>query len=345
MIFEEVCNEEFIFTRRMMARNKNIKIFINYFLGPILFICLSYILYKRISGQENLPLRWQQVKAGFTNPLLWLGFFLVFINWGLEALKWRQLLLPLEKVSFVKAYKSVLAGCAITMLTPNRIGEYGGRILYLKDENRVAAIPLNILGSICQLSVTIFGGCIALLFLDNEVQLKQIVPPLVSKSIIFGGFIIAFILLLIYFRAGVVVQLLLKAKIFQKFMLKLQEVVAVRNKDLLRILFYSVLRYAVFIIQYILVLYAMDVKLPLLLAFGLLSIFYLVLTAAPTIGFTELPLRAAASVEILQLYNNNVLGMHAASLCIWLVNLILPAIVGSMLLIGIKFIKDKNGYT
>lgn len=62
---------------------------------------------------------------------------------------------------------------------------------------------------------------------------------------------------------------------------------------------------------------------------------------APSIGFTELPLRAAASVQILQLFSDNIAGMQAASLGIWLINLVTPAIIGSLLIFGLKIMKDK----
>ena len=62
---------------------------------------------------------------------------------------------------------------------------------------------------------------------------------------------------------------------------------------------------------------------------------------APTIGFTELPIRAAASVELLNLFSSNVIGIQAASLGIWLINLVVPAVAGSILIFGIKIMKEK----
>ena len=41
--------------------NKNIKLIINYLLGPLLFIILSWSLYKQIIHQPDLALRWRWV--------------------------------------------------------------------------------------------------------------------------------------------------------------------------------------------------------------------------------------------------------------------------------------------
>ena len=97
-----------------------------------------------------------------------------------------------------------------------------------------------------------------------------------------------------------------------------------------------------FILQYMLLLSVMEVEISYLLSFWLLTIFYLIMVMAPTIGFTELPLRATASVEIFKLYSPNILGIQAAALGIWLINLVLPAIIGSILILGIKITKENE---
>jgi uncharacterized membrane protein YbhN (UPF0104 family) len=130
-----------------------------------LFILLSYSLYRQIINQPNLPQRWDEIKESWANPFFWLAVTLVVVNWGLEARKWQIQIEPLEKFSFRKAFKSVLAGCSITMLTPNRIGEYGGRIVYVQDQHRLRAITLTILGSISQFFVTLVMGTAGILVL------------------------------------------------------------------------------------------------------------------------------------------------------------------------------------
>jgi hypothetical protein len=60
----------------------------------------------------------------------WVRFLLVGVNWGLESLKWQRLIYPLETPVFLPVVlKSVLCGVTVSMLTPNRTGEYVGRIL------------------------------------------------------------------------------------------------------------------------------------------------------------------------------------------------------------------------
>jgi uncharacterized membrane protein YbhN (UPF0104 family) len=144
--------------------SKQIKILINYFLGPLIFIVLSWSLYVQVKNQPDLDVRWQQIKAGWHGAEFWLVVALMLVNWGIEARKWQVLVQHVQHFSFFKSFKSVLSGCSITMLTPNRIGEYGGRILYVEEGNRIKAISLTIVGSMSQLLVTMIMGCAGLLF-------------------------------------------------------------------------------------------------------------------------------------------------------------------------------------
>ena len=268
----------------------------------------------------------------------------MLLNWGLEAFKWQLLLNPLERLSFTNAFKSVLAGCSITMLTPNRVGEYGGRILYVKEENRLNAIPLTILGSVSQLFITVLMGTLGLIYLkyfSQDAQLFNSLPAYTEDILLYISASAAFFLILIYLRVGLLVRLLKNIKWLKKIAAHIILLNTFSRKQLLRILFLSFLRYMVFILQFIILLQIMQVQISFFTCFRSLTVFYLVMAVAPTIGFTELPLRAAASLEILQIYSNNLIGIQAASLGIWIINLVIPAIIGSLLIFGIKILKDK----
>ena len=45
-----------------MQLNKNIKIFTNYFLGPLLFAWLAYSIYHQIRHQEELEESWRHIR-------------------------------------------------------------------------------------------------------------------------------------------------------------------------------------------------------------------------------------------------------------------------------------------
>jgi hypothetical protein len=325
--------------------NKSIKILINYFLGPVLLIVLCYSLYSQLMQQTDLEQRWQQIKYSWQSWKFFTVIFLMLLNWGIEARKWQLLVLHVQPFSFIQAFKSVLAGCSITMLTPNRIGEYGGRILFLKEENRVKAISLNIASSISQLLITMIMGCGGLIFLrffsHTNSNALSVLPDFWGSVLIYFSITTTSLLFLFYIRLGWLVRLIEKVPAFGKAVKHIVVLDEFSARQLLTILLLSLLRYLVFVLQYMLLLQVMDVDIETGLCFWLISVFYLVMAVAPTIGFLELPVRAKASMELMKLYSTNTLGIETAALAIWVINLVIPALIGSLLILGIKIVKEK----
>ena len=63
-----------------------------------------------------------------------IALILVPVNWGIETFKWKYLIKKIEYISFSKAFKSILSGVTIGIFTPNRMGEFAGRIFYLESD-------------------------------------------------------------------------------------------------------------------------------------------------------------------------------------------------------------------
>jgi len=325
--------------------NKNVKILVNYFFGPVLFLILSWSLYLQIINKPNWSAQWEQIKSNWASWKMYMVVFLMLVNWGIEARKWQSLLKHIQRVSFLRSFKSVLSGCSVTMLTPNRVGEYGGRILYVEEGNRIKAISLTIVGSISQLLVTMIMGCLGLLFLRyfshfNHSALRVI--PVFWETVIISLCVgLTFILLLFYLRLGWLVRMMEKVPALQNAVKHISVLDEFNNRQLLQILSLSFVRYLVFVIQYVVLLQLLQVQVAGWLCFWLVSIFYLVMAVAPTFGFIELPVRVSASWTIFQLYTANELGVGTAALGIWIINLAVPAIIGSLLILSIKIVKEK----
>lgn len=310
-----------------------------------MLIVLCYSLYRQLLQQNDLEQRWQQIKYSWQSWKFVVVIFLMLFNWGIEARKWQLLVSHVQQFSFIQAFKSVLAGCSITMLTPNRIGEYGGRILFLKEENRIKAISLNIASSISQLLVTMVMGCAGLIFLrffsHNNSNALSVLPDFWGNVLIYFSITGTVLLFLFYIRLAWLVRLIEKIPAFTKAIKHITVLDEFSASQLLKILSLSLLRYLIFVLQYILLLQVMEVNIAWGLSFWLISVFYLVMAVAPTIGFLELPVRAKASMELMKLYSTNTLGIETAALAIWLINLVIPALIGSLLILGIKIVKEK----
>jgi len=111
------------------------------------------------------------------------------------------------------------------------------------------------------------------------------------------------------------------------------------TRELLAVFLYSGFRYIVFTFQFVILLKIMGVGLDLVFLFGLVTVVYLALTLFPTIFLTELPLRGSVAVYVIGQFSQEHLAILCASFTIWLVNLVVPAVIGSLSVLYIRFTK------
>lgn len=332
----------------MFRLHKNIKILFNYILGPLLGAWLFYSLFKQVRAQPHLQESIQLIKEapfGENAFTFWIVITLVFVNWGIEARKWQLVVKHLQPISYLIAFKAVLSGVTLSLNTPNRIGEYGGRVLYINEGNRIKAISLSIAGSMGQLIITLLMGCGGLIFIiGNSGPEGAFVMGLSFfwiKLLLFISATTATILLLIYFRLSWLTRLIEKIPPFIKYAQYISVLEGFHAKELLRLLLLSFLRYTIFVIQYILLLQVLKVEIGWLQGVWILSILFLVLAIVPSFAIADLGIRGKFSTELLTLYSANTIGILATTFGIWLINLFIPAIAGSILILSVKIFKEK----
>jgi len=329
-----------------MRINKNIKIFINYFLGPLLFIWLSWSIYRQIKNQSDLAAAWSKIKESLNSPLSWnlvMVFLLMLLNWSLEAIKWKIAIQQIQQVSFFKSFQAVLSGVSFSVSTPNRMGEYLGRLIYMEEGKRLKTIAITITGSMSQLIITLLMGCIGMLILRSTIEAQKVVTSFWMQLLIYGSLIVLFVLTLFYFRLPWLIRWIDKLPGAKKFNYLLQALENFNATLLLKLLSLSLLRFFVFIIQYYLLFRLFNVEMGWWQVFWTVSVSFLVMAALPSIALLELVQRGKVVTTIVGLYSANELGMNMATASIWFINLIIPAIIGSLLILRMrKIISGKN---
>jgi hypothetical protein len=313
----------------------------------MVFLLLSYAIYDQLSQQHHWQESVREIRLAIAGPLqwkLWATVLLMLVNWSLEAKKWQLANRSLQHVPFFQALKAVFAGLAIASFTPNRMGEYLGRVLYIEEGKRIRSIALTIVGSIAQLSVTLVCGVVGIFYLQEFMHQPGSSDHAflqTSLHILLGGILFCVVLLLLfYFRLHWLVSLTQKIDPSGRYMAFVKVLKDIPAAILLQILFLSFGRYLVFIIQYYLLFSVFGVHLNGMQLFGGVSVMFLVLAIFPTFTFlTDLGLRWESGIQIMQLFSSNLIGIFAASLGIWLINLIIPALVGSLLILSIKIFR------
>ena len=329
-----------------MKLNKNSKLFINYFLGPLLFIWLSWTMYRLINKQPKIEAAWEGIRQSFHSPLVWnivAVFILMIVNWSIEAIKWKIAVRPVQQVGFLKAFRAVLSGVSFSVSMPNRVGEYLGRVLYMDEGNRLKTISITIVASISQLIITLLMGCTGWLFMRSAIEEKQLVSSIWFQVILYGMMAATIVLTLFYFRLSWIIKWVDRLPGNSRFAYLVRALEDFSATLLLRILSLSALRFVVFIIQYYMLFRLFDVDISWWQAFWAVSVSFVVMAVLPSITLIEPVQRGTVMVMILNLYSLNTLGIGFAATGIWLINLIIPAGIGSLLILSIKKIyKDNN---
>lgn len=266
----------------------------------------------------------------------------MMVNWGVEARKWQLAVLHLQRISFRKAFKAIFTGTTLAFFTPNRMGEYMGRILYIEDGKRIQAISVTIVCSMAQLLITLVAGLIGLLSIRNRL-LASSTSSSAALWLDLSAIAIAvsaLVLALIYFRLQWLTKLVRQNTRIHKYVAYIAVLDNFNATILLRILSLSLLRYGVFVLQYFLFFRLFKVEINWWQTFWSISVVFLVLAIVPSIALlTELGIRWKASIELVALFSTNLTGILATSLAIWIINLVIPALIGSLLILGIKFFK------
>jgi hypothetical protein len=280
-----------------------------------------------------------QTQGLFYIPLL---LVLMILNWLIESVKWKIAVASVQPVSMFRAFKAVLAGVSISLSLPNRIGEYLGRVLYLEPTQRVRAISVTVVASFSQLIVTVMMGFLGLL-LARPVMLSQGGWAIQTWGIAVGVVVlIAILMLLLYFNISFLNRWLQQKLLdsSSKWPLRFKGWLAALNScdaAILRVLLsLSVLRYVVFVAQYYLAYQFFGVHFNMHQLFIIVSLTFLTLAAVPTFAAPELALRGAVGIFIAKWFTMQTAEVVLALLLIWITNLILPAIIGALLITGIR---------
>lgn len=332
-----------------MKLSRNTKIFINYVLGPLLFFWLSYSLYTQIKHQKGLAEAWNQIKQ---TPAATVAVYLVsvvalmLVNWLIEAMKWKLVLKNVQQLSLWNSFKAILSGVSFSATTPNRVGEYAGRVLFLDEGNRLRSVSLTIVCSISQLLVTMIMGCAGLFFLQHQLSDAKIISGALSDSwvlvFLFGSLAVLILLGIFYFKISLFSTWLEKRTWMKRFKYLVEELNQAKPELLFRLFLLSLIRFIVFCFQYYLLFRLFGVEVTFWQSFWVISVAFLVLAVIPTIAIAELGLRSTIVWELIKIFTANSLGVTIATASIWFVNLIIPAIAGSILIAGVRLYKKRK---
>ena len=153
----------------------------------------------------------------------------------------------IESITTGRSLEAVFSGITISFFTPNRIGEYAGRVFHLPQGKRMQATFITVIENSSQLLITILTGSIAcIIYLKSYLHLT-------SWMYMFSCFML---ILFCVFCLILFFNLDLFEKIFTRFKLseywrKIAHVFSLYSmKELIKVLFLALIRYIIFSFQF-----------------------------------------------------------------------------------------------
>ena len=296
-----------------------------------LAILVFYLIYKQVISRSNI----EEIQSEFSDNLkrdnlhyLILCLLLMPLNWFLESIKWRSLVMEFQELSFIESFKAIMAGLSVGVITPQRIGEYGGRVLVLDSQNRVKGILATFLCSLAQNGVNVVFGIIGIFFLNKRLDL---VSEYWIIFLVISVLAVTSLLYVMYRNTSIVkrvVQKYIKVKWLRDGIYKLVYLKEISVSLHFKVLLYSILRFAVYLMQYIFILWFFGIDMSLFEGFTGVSSIYLIQSGIPLPPIVDVAARAELAYLIWGMYSENVLGILSATYGLWIINLILPSLLG-----------------
>jgi len=223
-------------------------------------------------------------------------------------------------------------------------------VFVLDQASRVEGTLITIVGSMSQLLVTIITGSAALLVFipfwpGPHAYLQGYLLYMVSVVVILLVMVLTGLYLNISFLSS------LRDKILKNKLKKLRRFFRVfgfyHSRELFAVLGMSFFRYLVFASQFYILLRLFSVEIPYHEAMMIISLVFFVMAIIPTVLITELGIRGSVSLYFFGIYFTGSaqdaemlnFGVFAASTLLWIINVGIPAVIGTLFIFRLHFFR------
>jgi len=288
---------------------------------------MCWFIAYRLFISNDFKAQWIFFLQNFTGEkfyLFLLVLFLMPVNWLLETFKWR--LLIKSKGPLIHLLKSVIAGTTLGFVTPGRAGEFVGRVIFVEEENKAKIFYLSSIGGIAQSVATLSVGVFfVFMWTDN--------------SFFYGitvGVAVAF--MLVYFRFDLLNRFISSNSFLERNSLIIRQDELPDITTQFYVLLLSLMRFGVYLIQYVLLLIFFGVSGNFFVMLIHSGVFLVAQTFSPMMPFVDLSYRGGTALYVFHNFVNSI-GVLSAVMMVWLINLVIPSVIGYLFILNRRFIK------
>ncbi|TFF40063.1 lysylphosphatidylglycerol synthase domain-containing protein [Mucilaginibacter psychrotolerans] len=328
----------FVTLHKFLLLTATAKKIFSYLLKAAILALAFYFIYHKFLNKNSDIRQFEDLIARISRTQVVITLsavvLLMFLNWFLESLKWQYLSKRLVAISVWEAVEAVFCGLTWAIFTPNRIGEFGGRVMFLPNRKRIHGVFAMAVGAFAQNVITNVAGVLASLWFVYKFSHLSlwVYLGIVGLSLVFLT-----LLLVCYFNIAWLVTLLDKIKFLRKYRRFFDIMGRYNHNELVTVIGYSLARFAVFSFQYYLVIHLLLPALPFLPMVLTVVVFIFIQSALPSLDLLDIGVRSFTAMHLFLYITSQQIAIIAAVSSIWLINLIIPAIIGSVFVLKLKF--------
>lgn len=296
-------------------------------IGKILFLTalIGFILHKLMAaGVSEYRLMLSNISYSPHYAILAIG--LMPVNWFLEARKWQLLVGEFQRLSVRSSFLSVLSGISTGMITPNRIGNFIGRLKVIDRVHRKQAIVMTVISNVSQFVITVFLGLLGLIYYGWSSEL------LYAHILILFGLCALFVAVYIFFRPSVLAHSRWRRYMSKELQAAMDRAQSMDSAIKWQILGLSLIRYLVFLTQFVLLLWCLEVDVSWALLTAATAVVHLITTLIPSLLFGKLFVREASALFVLTELDLSAAVIVGAVFIIWVINIGIPGMIGGSIL-------------
>lgn len=307
----------------------------------VVILSFSYIAYRVVQYHQqfsaaDLP----QLKTANILFTLLLQVILLFLNVILEAKKWQLLIGSVTKTGFTQALKMVLAGFSSGIITPAKLGEPIGRAMFLKKEFWIQTTLLTYLGGLIS-NIAVFMLAIPCVLVVYHLPWHN--TPFLSLLFFTISAGVCVTLIFVWYKKDWVKKHIYRYKVGQRIKMVFHQIAVTPADVIMRVLAYSLFRILVYSFQLAIMLCLVGANITAH-TLMLIPIYYLLVSLAPAFFLAELGIRGSVALFVFP-----ALGLSAASILLaittlWILNQMLPALTGIVLIWQINSKKSYNSH-
>lgn len=326
----------FMTVGKTVLKNK----WVNYTIKAIILAGATWTLYQQTLGKAEFANMWTAFQLQLTlGNLFWIGLAIILLplTYQVEVKKWQLAISHIVQPTFLQIIKSILAGTALAFWTPGQLGDYGGRLLFIKTHQKWEVILATAVANVAQqLAIITIGGIGVAYYLFSHSDIEGYALWVIALLYL----VIAVLTWFIYFNVEMVKPFLRRIRLFNE---KNEKALSALNDfskyELWSLLLLASLKFLIYSLQYYCFLQFFGIYGGFLQLFLLILADYAIQLVLPIPPFLRLIFRGEVALVVWNVFTQNKVLILAASYSLFTLNVLLPSLIGISLMMNINILK------